>query len=166
MRLQQWDSLKDILHQSSQVANETLYALMADAILCSEAPVKDVLGVFQVHFDCSCASLCNILTMPSLRPSSSLLSKENCRILKGFHGGYGAFFSFQLRLVSKLLRRYLTKRTYSPEMPPTSKHRGKTFMPLIHTRKSSGYRQLRSTVLSTSTWRRMMLAVIDGTIKH
>jgi hypothetical protein len=48
VRLQQWNSLVEIVDESRAIGNERLYGIFADAILCSGAPVDEISQVFQV----------------------------------------------------------------------------------------------------------------------
>ncbi|WEW57166.1 sporulation-specific protein 22 [Emydomyces testavorans] len=48
VRLNQWDSLGEILHQSQTIADSALYSLYADALLCSGAPTEKLLKIFQI----------------------------------------------------------------------------------------------------------------------
>lgn len=49
VRLQQWDSLETLVYESTSFADEQLYGVFADVILCSEAPIEEMIGIFKVR---------------------------------------------------------------------------------------------------------------------
>lgn len=49
VRLQQWDGLRSLVAESSDYADEKLYGVFADIILCSEAPIEETVEVFKVR---------------------------------------------------------------------------------------------------------------------
>lgn len=49
MRLRQWDNLRSLVSESTSFADEKLYGVFADVILCSEAPIEEIVGVFKVR---------------------------------------------------------------------------------------------------------------------
>jgi hypothetical protein len=48
VRLQEWNSLIEIVEESRAMGDERLYGIFADAILCSGAPIDEISQVFQV----------------------------------------------------------------------------------------------------------------------
>jgi hypothetical protein len=47
VRLKQWDDLVQLIDDSRSVADDKLYSIFADAILCSDAPMEESARVFQ-----------------------------------------------------------------------------------------------------------------------
>ncbi|EEP81538.1 predicted protein [Uncinocarpus reesii 1704] len=48
VRLKHWESLCEILYESRQVADDTLYGLFADCILCSDCPTEEIVKIFEI----------------------------------------------------------------------------------------------------------------------
>ncbi|KAK2758343.1 hypothetical protein FQN54_004191 [Arachnomyces sp. PD_36] len=59
VRLQQWDNLETLVYETIDFADERLYSVLVDVILCSEAPIEEMVTVFKVSI--------------ILRPTTSLL---------------------------------------------------------------------------------------------